>query len=195
MADAKQTQAQLMPFNEEQFDRCALWLARRLGRSVTQYDLLKFHVMTDIYHVLACGRPVIGGKLEKWKYGPVVSRAWHRLDYQTRCYEMGRDEGVLSVQAREGNAYRFAARPGAKVDQDDFSKTEIDAMEAALKVVRMGFAKSQTFFHKPRGSFVGKAWHDTQDGCPIDWNLIIDAYDSQHGTDHSHIKTLIALGV
>ena len=184
-----------MPFNELQFDRCALWLAMRLPRSLTQYDLIKFHVMTDIYHVLEYGRPVIGGAVVKWKFGPVVPRAYHRLMREALRFQHGREEGDLHVDMGPGNIYRFSARSGAVVDEDEFSQSEINAMERAMKIVRMGWSESQRFFHVPAKSFVGKVWASTDDGCPIDWNRIIDAYDQEHQTDHSHIKTLISLGV
>jgi hypothetical protein len=184
-----------MPFNEEQFDRCSLWLAMKLGRPVTQYDLVKFHVMTDVYHVLTYGRPVIGGPLERWKLGPVVRRAYHRLVNEAQRYERGKLGGPLFVSAVRGNTYRYAARPGATVDEEEFSQSEVMAMEEAMNVVNLSFAASQDFFHDPEGSFMGKVWASTGEGCPIDWCSIIDAYDAQHRTDHTHIKTLIALGV
>jgi len=188
--------AQLMPFNEAQFDRCALWVALKFGKPLTQYDLVKFHVMTDIYHVLDYGRPVIGGPFEKWKLGPVGPRAYHRLKYDIQNFEHGRPECLpLSIKAGCGNAYEFTARSDAVLDEEEFSQSEIKAMEGALKIVMLGFQKSQEFFHDPSKSFVGKAWASTADGCPIEWTVIVDAYDAEHGTDHSHIKTLIQLGV
>lgn len=185
-----------MPFNEEQFDRCSLWLATKLGRPVTQYDLVKFHVMTDIYHVLQYGRPVIGGALVKWKFGPVVKPAYFRLTSQANRFEQGKTViGPLAVEAGRSNVYKFTPAQGASVDEDEFSQSEIEAMEAALQIVRLSFAKSQGFFHEPMASFVGRVWTDAEFDKPIDWNSIVDAYDAQFNTNHQHIKALLALGV
>lgn len=186
--------SQLMPFNEEQFDRCALWLVKHLGKPPTQYDLIKFHVMTDVYHVLCCGSQIIGGPLEKWKWGPVVPRAFRRLKHETERFERGQKIGPLEVHAGPGNIYEFTALDGAAVDDDEFSNTELSAMEEALKVVELPFDQSQQFFHEPNASFMGKAWFEVSDGSPIDWNNVVDAYDIQHRSDHGHIKALIAIG-
>ena len=188
--------SQLMPFNEEQIDRCALWLATRFCGPLTQYEIVKFHVMTDIYHTLDQGVPVIGGSLEKRQFGPMVRRAWHRLIFETQQFERGIEVGPLAVRVQpgRGNVYEFAAQEGVSLDEEEFSTSETEAMEQAMRVAEMDFAESQRFFHEPEASFIGKVWSETLDGGPIDWNSIVDAYDAENGTDHSHIKDLIALG-
>lgn len=37
------------------------------------------HVMIDFRHLLKTGRPVIGGALTRWKFGPVVTPAYNRV--------------------------------------------------------------------------------------------------------------------
>ena len=54
--------------------------------------------------------------------------------------------------------------------------------------------KRKTFFHDPN-KFMGSAWSMAPERGPVDWNTIIDAYDKQFDEDHSHIKTLIKLGI
>jgi hypothetical protein len=189
--------AQLIPFNEHQFDRCALWLAKKLGKTPTQYDLIKFHIMTDIYHVLECGTPVIGGAIAKWPAGPAVGRAYARISPSR--VRPGTVIGSLEVmdcyKTVHGTICKFVARDGATVDEEEFSASEVSAMEKALKIIELDWNSSQAYFHNPQRSFVGKAWFEARDSGPIDWNSIIDAYDAENGTDHSAIKEIVALGV
>ena len=195
--EGKPMPAQLIPFNEYQFDRCALWLAKKLGKTPTQYDLIKFHIMTDIYHVLECGTPVIGGAIAKWPLGPAVEKAYARIS--PSHINPGSVIGLLKARGcyrtSRGTICEFVARDGAAVDEEEFSASEVSAMEKALKIIELDWNSSQAFFHDPQKSFVGKAWAGACISGPIDWNSIIDAYDAENGTDHSAIKEIVSLGV
>lgn len=182
-----------MPFNDCQFDKAMLWLSSRHG-PLTQYDMVKLHIMTDVFHVLAHGRPVIGGSLERWKNGAVVRPAYGRLRRLIVHYEMGKETGDFLVAPTNGNAYTFQPKPETVVDADDFSQSELDAMECAWQAIGgMNWNRSQQYMHDP-SSFMGVAWTAAgQENSPIDWISIIDAFDRQHRTDHSHIKSLISL--
>src|SRR4051794_15408033 len=71
--------SQITPFNQHRFDAVIRYLSARHGRTLTQNDIVKIHVMTDVYHVIDYGMPVMGGQLEPWKHGAVVQRAYNRI--------------------------------------------------------------------------------------------------------------------
>ena len=188
--------SQLAPFNQIQFDRCMRWFASHHGPQ-TQYDLVKLHVMTDVFHVLAHGKPVIGGEFLKWTNGPVPSPAFGRLHRFIARHEQGKPEDVFEISPTQGKAYTFALPSGQKVDEDEFSPSEIAAMNRAWNEIGcMTWQESQDYFHLAEDSFMGKAYEEAgAKNAPLDWNTIIDAYDERSEENHEHIKSLIALGV
>lgn len=188
--------SQLLPFNERRFDACMAYISTRFGRRLSQYDMMKLHVLTDIFHTLRTARPIIGGSLEPWKYGPVVSVAYHRVAHWGRRYDhTGEHPESFRLVEQDGNANRFI--PAAPPDEDDFSEAEKAAMEQAWSTVKDlldDWGQCAAFFHSPQASFIGLAWKQAHDeDRPIDWREIIDAYDQFHHTDHSHIKTLMVV--
>ncbi len=189
--------SQLMPFNEHRFDAIMAYFSRKYGRKLSQYDMMKLHVMTDVFHTLETGRPAIGGSLEPWKYGPVVRPAYNRVAKWWYDHDKtGRNPEGFRLVDDGGNAKQLEAV--GEVDDDDFSDCEKRSMDTAWSIV-VGllddWQRSQRFFHDPTESFIGKAWHEaTNAGAHgINWNDIIDAYDEFHGSDHAHIKTLMVL--
>ncbi len=186
---------QLAPFNQYQFDRCMQWLVSKHG-PLTQLQMVKLHIMTDFYHILRYGSPVIGGALRKWNFGPVVREAWVRLDREARSFQEGSPECPFDVQPTQGKAREYSLPSGVVVDEDEFGKAEMGAMDDAWEMIGgKSFNEIREFFHSPQ-YFMGKAW--TEAGamnCPIDWAAIVDAYDAEQGEDHSHIKSLMALGI
>jgi hypothetical protein len=185
---------QLSPFNQHQFDRCMRWFAARHGE-LTQYQLVKLHVMTDVFHVLETGLPVIGGRFRRWKLGPVVPNGWHRTRQYVQQFEAGSRPPALSVRPTDGSAYRYSVPEDAETEEQEFSASEVRAMERAwAEVGELSWEESHRYFHTPE-SFMGKAWLEAPQNGPIPWELIVDCYDAATGEDHGHVKALMALGV
>ena len=185
------TLSQIIPFNENRFDACMVYLAQKHSRNLTQYEMVKLHVMADVYHTITYGQPMIGGSLEAWTNGPVVKKAYNRVAvWGHRFDETGEQSPMFNLVEQLGNANHF--KPSVEADPDDFSVSEVEALEKAWDtVMSMEFRASQDYFHKPI-SFIGKAWHNAKlQSRAIDWNDIIDAYDTENGTDHTTLKTLI----
>lgn len=189
--------SQLAPFNEHRFDAIMAYFSRKYGRKLSQYDMMKLHVMTDVFHVLQTAKPVIGGSLEPWQYGPVVRPAYHRVAKWWHDFDRtGKHPESFRLVEQDGNAKRFEA--AVEIDEDDFSDSEKAAMHAAWESVKDlldNWSRAERFFHHAEGSFIGRAWHQAKSaGRPVmDWNEIIDCFDEMNHTDHSRIKTLMTL--
>src|ERR1035437_7268175 len=122
--------SQLLPFNESRFDACMAYLARKHQRLLTKYDMVKLHVMTDIYHVVEQGKPVIGGSISAWTFGPVVGKAFNRLTFWEKQYNKnGVEPENFRFAGGEGRYPEFDAK--LNVDEEEFSKTERDGVAAA----------------------------------------------------------------
>jgi hypothetical protein len=183
--------SQLTPFNAHRFDVCMTYLAREHGKTLTQYDLVKLHVMSDVFHVLTYGAPIIGGALERWDHGPVIRRAYDRLmSWWHRFRETGEQSDCFAAEPYMNKQVMFS--PCQRTDFDDLSESEIESLERAWDtVMSMDWTASQEFFHNPK-YYMGRAWTNAKaEGRPIDWREIVDAYDLETGEDHSHIKRLI----
>ncbi len=172
------------------------YFGTKYGRKLSQYDMMKLHILSDIFHTLETGSPMIGGSLEPWKHGPVVKNAYNRVACWAYRYDQtGEQPDRFRLVDQQGNSNRF--EPTAPPDEDDFSDTEKAAMQKAWETVIPlldNWNKCERFFHAPDASFIGCAWANaTQAGRDIDWHDIVDCYDRFHQTDHSHIKTLMVI--
>jgi uncharacterized phage-associated protein len=187
---------EVRPFNKERFDECMAYLGTMHNKSLTQYDMVKLHVMADVYHILEYGKPIIGGPLSRWAHGPVVEPAYNRLrrwGYEWEADHTHQPESFY-ISAKEGQKFVFL--PVAEVDETYFSKAELSSLAKAWDCVmsRKSWADSQDFFHKD--SFIGRVWEAAgEDGRPIDWAAIVDAYKDAYPDykNAEHIKALIAL--
>ncbi len=184
---------QLAPFNEHRFDQCMLWLSQTHDRFLTQFQLVKLHIMIDAFHVLGHGVPVIGGTIEAWKKGPVAPIAYFRLRHKWTAWERGEEDELFQIKehsTREG-VYCFSPQPGVQIDSGEFSQAEMDAMSQAWEEV---INSGRNHFHDEQ-VFIGRAWKRAFDHSEkMDWNVIIDTYDEMNTTDHSAIKQIIAMG-
>ncbi len=191
---------QLYPFNEIRFDRVMLWFSKTYGVALTQYDIVKLHVLSDINHVLESGRPIIGGALERWPNGPVVKRAYNIAKHRAYLHDEGHPMGPFDVRQVHNTVHEFSAPADCNVTDSEFSGTELAAMREAWETLMVGLVDwdaRERYFHEPDASFIGKAYHSAEEreASGVDWNDIIDAYDEEVGTDHKHIKALIELGI
>jgi hypothetical protein len=186
--------SQLQPFNEHRFDDCIAYLAAKHDRPLGVYEMMKLHVMIDVYHTLDRGAPVIGGTIYPFTNGPVSRSSKSRVSHWQKQYEMKArmPDGFLVID--EGD--RLRVKPARVPDEDDFSRSELAAMDRAWHdVVKLldegGFQASQAFFH--RDGFIGRAWKKARNcGQNLDWNDIIDEYHSEHSDkDPSRIKALL----
>ena len=176
----------LIPFNPHRFDACAAYLAQQYGRPLTIFELVKHHVMTDVYHVLQTGHQAIGGELEPWPYGPVNERAFKRLKHWEHLHE---ETGYQPAEYEVTKADLYAFTPRADFNPDDTSPAELQAMDMAIDLLqRQSFGDAYRFFHGD-DTFMGRAYNAAEaENRAIAWDDILDAYDALHGTDHQHIK-------
>ncbi len=121
-------------------------------------ELVKHHVMTDVFHVLTHGHQAIGGELEPWPYGPVVEPAYNRLKHWEHEHEA--TGGVVQPPEYEILDGELAAyQPRANFDPQDMSPAELDAMKRAADLLRpMSFDEAYRFF-RDGGSFMGRAYN------------------------------------
>jgi len=184
----------LIPFNEQRFDACMRYLMQKYDRVLTQHDMVKLHVMIDFRHVLKTGRPVIGGALTRWKFGPVVTPAYNRIASLGHKFDEKGEarEGGIRVVGKRKNAWLYD-RFG-DIDEQDFSAAEREAMDQAWKdIIPLNFQRREDFFHKPT-FFMGKAWSQAKsDRRPISWLQIIEAYEAQTGQPQPLARTMIRM--
>lgn len=184
---------QLRPFNKERFDECMAFLCAEHRSTLTQYDMVKLHIMADVFHFLQYGKPIIGGPMFRWKNGPVVRPAYNRVRRWGRQWEeTGTQPDAFRIVGKRRTAFLF--KPARSIDSGAFSQNELSSLDRAWRcVMTKGWKESQEFFHGAN-SFIGRAWNAaSDDGQPIDWQAIIDAYQSLHpdfqNTDH--LKALV----
>ncbi|HEX4792464.1 MAG TPA: hypothetical protein VH370_01665 [Humisphaera sp.] len=181
--------SQLIPYNAVQFDRCMAYLAQKWARGLTRYDMVKLHVMTDVYHVLETGHQSIGGPLEPWNLGPVVARSWARLSRWERRFDQLGEEPPGYALGRSDKGYT-TYRPTAAPDLDELAASELAAMDRAVELLKpMSFDESQRFFHGDK-TFMGQAYNSARRNHQkqISWADIIDAYADQEGIDLTDLK-------
>jgi len=180
---------QLIPFNPHRFDACLTYLGKRLyQRPLSLFEMVKLHVMTDVFHVLKTGHQIIGGELQPWPYGPVVEPSYNRLKAWVHQHEEsgGRfqpDEFRLVVS----DVCTFVST--LDIDMDDLSATELEAMEQAASVLKpMSFDDAYHYFHST-DTFMGRAYiRASNENRAIAWADIIDGHDEIFGSDLQRLK-------
>ncbi|HZL38303.1 MAG TPA: type II toxin-antitoxin system antitoxin SocA domain-containing protein [Tepidisphaeraceae bacterium] len=186
----------LIPFNPHRFDACMSFLAQKIyDRPLTTFELVKLHVMTDVFHVLRTGHQAIGGELCAWTYGPVVEPAYHRLkEWEHRHEESGLQFQPTGYQIVDGEVTGFS--PNVPFDPEDLAPSELDAMAQASDLLRpMSFDQAFWFFHSDQ-TFMGRAYnHARRESRALAWDDIIDAHDALRGSNLQHLKQrLISYG-
>jgi uncharacterized phage-associated protein len=184
--------SQLMPFNEERFRECMAYLAHVKAQSLSQLYLVKFSLLIDLFHVLRCGKPVIGGSLAPWELGPVVQEAYRVcVDWRTDYDRYGRNPVGFKVVAL-GSGGKLKLKAAGEVDLDNFSAYEIESMECAWEEIgHLNIPSLRHYTHSP-DTFLGFAYSSAKAANRLmDWYEIIDAYDRFRGENHSAIKALI----
>jgi hypothetical protein len=179
----------LIPFNPHRFDVCMSYLAQRIyKRPLTIFELVKHHVMTDVFHVLKLGHQAIGGELQPWPYGPVVEPAYRRLKGWEHRHEEAADHAEpAEYQITDAELSGFM--PTIPFDADDLSPSEVDAMNEASQLLRpMSFDDAFRFFHSDN-TFMGRAYNLAKgENRAMAWAEIIDAHDQLLGTNLQHLK-------
>jgi len=177
----------LIPFNPHRFDACMGYLAQAIyARPLTVFEMVKLHVMTDVFHVLQHGHQVIGGELIPWPYGPVVEPAYKRLKHWQHCHEENGFQPA-EYQILGGDVTGF--QPRIAFDPEDIAPAELEAMDKAVKLLRpMSFDGAYRFFHAD-DTFMGRAYNRaTSERRAMAWGDIIDAHDQIHGSNLQHLK-------
>lgn len=185
---------QITPFNKHRFNECMTWFTRYAGKSLSQYDLVKLHVLTDVFHVMTHGSPVIGGALNAWDLGPVVPLAYNLIDHWAhRARESPEQEHLtdyfrVTPGAGKINDYTSVKEP----DLEDFSDSEMECMVLAWSVFSKLRSKSarEEYFHN--SSFLGKAWQAARDEQreEMSWDDLIDEYAVEKGLSDDRVASL-----
>jgi uncharacterized phage-associated protein len=181
-----------MPFNEVRFRECMAYLAHVKAKSLSQLRLVEFSLLTDLFHVLRCGKPVIGGSLAPWELGPVVQEAYRLcVNWRTDYDRLGRHPVGFKVVAL-GSGGKLRVKAAGEADMDAFSRYEIESMERAWEEIgHLNLPSLRHYTHSP-DTFLGYAYSSAKAASRLmDWCEIIDAYDRFRGEDHSAVKALI----
>jgi len=190
--------SQLQPFNEARFDAAIAWLAWKHDRSLSKYEIVKLHVLMDVFHVIEFGSPIIGGRLAPWELGPVMDEAYGRVDDWCDQFDYG-GASPANFKISAKGTLRYLT-PTITPEPGDFSASELAAMERAWELLMPmmnkgynGYLESKEFFHSDT-TFIGRAYNKAKlEDRAIDWNEIIDAYDAINHTDHTSVKIIIGL--
>lgn len=187
--------SQLAPFNEHRFKLCIQYLSAYGKRTLTQYDIVKLHVLIDVFHVLEHGQPIIGGQLCAWEHGPVVKKAYNRAMHWYHAY-MDRGELPEGMSIGKGDGRRVEFTATQRVDPVEFSDAEIESMLRAYHTLmdsKRTWKARDEYFHGP-DTFLGRAWgrrwkSGTRD-IEISWDDVIDEYAKDHPVAPEHVQRI-----
>jgi hypothetical protein len=179
---------QLIPFNPSRFDLCMAYLAHEVyRRPLTLFEMIKLHVMLDVYHVLEHAHQAIGGELEPWPYGPVVAPAYQRL----KNLEEQREQSNHQFQPAQYSIIDadITGFQPTTADFDELAPSEQAAADRAARLLKpMSFDDVYRFFHSD-DTFMGRAYNIAKrETRAIAWPDIIDAHDQLHGTSLASLK-------
>lgn len=178
--------SQLAPFNEDRFDAVMGFISARSNRTFDQYELMKLHVLIDVFHVLKYGRTVIGGQLYAWPLGPVMSDAYY---YAMRdCPKIG--HLMVTRIGRKRKGFTATSCP----TREDFSESEMEVMREAWRTfIPMSRNERETYFHTAK-SFLGRAYMKAKSGQPdeardieMSWADVIDEYAAEMHLDADYV--------
>ena len=182
-----------MPFDEAALRRCIAYLTNRKYRSLTQFYIVELNILIDLFHILRTGKPVVGGSVAPWEFGPVVPEAYRTCDgWKTDYDHFGKHPQGLKVVRRIGR--RTSIKTAGPVDLEEFSQSELDAMELAWnEIAYLNFAGLLHYTCSP-DTFLGAEYTAARnENRMMDWDQIIASYDRSRGEDHSAIRQLIHL--
>jgi hypothetical protein len=192
-AAAHQPLSQLMPFDEPTLRRCMAYVTHARRRSLTQLYIVELNILIDLFHILRTGKPLIGGSVAPWELGPVVPEAYRACDaWKTDYDHFGKHPPQLKVVRRVGR--KTSIKAAGPVDLDEFSQSEIDAMQQAWnEIAYLNFAGLLHYTRSP-DTFLGSEYTAARsENRAMDWDRIIASYDRLHGEDHSAIRQLIRM--
>ena len=178
------------PFNDFRYDLVVSYILSKLNTTFDVYDMVKVHALVDALHVIETGRPVIGGEFQPWDHGPVAPPAYARAN---RILGECESLDMFHIVKMAGPRPLVGAKPNVHIDLDEFSQSEIDAMERAAQIFDDldAFDKLYPFFHDPE-RFMGFAWTQARkEDRPLSWLEIIDAYEREYGTKQTIARLTI----
>lgn len=175
----------LAPFNRHRYDLCIAYVMKVDEQPLDDYELTKIHALIDGFHVASTGLPVIGGSLDQWPRGPVCPEAnTHVVSLlESRLHPEPLFEVVKGGAAAKADRMLGFSKKG-EVDKDDFSVTELDAIEHARRVFNsMTRIVMYEYFHNPK-HFLGHAWTKAKNEHhkSLDWHDILDGYEAEFNT-------------
>lgn len=124
--------------------------AKRRGRNVTQYDLVKTLFLADRAHLNEWGRPVTYDNYCAMFHGPVPSLAYDLLKGNEKAL---RDYHLHSLPWKSvphvNSTKHFFSTEGALNPKDFLSESDIEALENSLGVVKsLGFDQTRRLTHE-----------------------------------------------
>lgn len=180
----------LMRFDPNTYTSTLRYLSCAHNTPLDIYDMVKLHILTDFFHILAEGEPGIGGTPKALPYGPVVQGAYGMAS------EWGGSGGDFYAVQQAGNRVLMAPK---QQDTGDLWPELIDAASQAWNLHSgMSFKQSQSFFHDS-DQYFGRVWSKYKPddgkngwGSPIEWDEVIRAYEDISGNDCSDVLTLLS---
>lgn len=124
--------------------------AHRGAFRITQYDAVKSLFVADTIHLNRYGRPITYDNYVAMANGPVPSKAYDILkDEAGSIRQYGGKFPWVRVAAPElGDKCFSFERPARQASEDVLSPSDIEALSAALKMVRaMGFSGTKKLTH------------------------------------------------
>lgn len=104
-------------FNKDKANAVILYLAQQ-DYGISKMRLLKYVFFADLYHINKYGRPILGDKYVAMDNGPVLSKLYDMLKHSTKDYQI--EHNMIIV-------------PNSEPDLDYLSKSDIEALDYALK--------------------------------------------------------------
>lgn len=185
--------SQIVPFDEGMLRQCIAYLSHGKQRSFTQLYVVKFSVLIDLFHLMSCGKPVIGGSVAPWESGPVVEEAYRACSTWRADFDrFGRHPAGLRVTSR--TVTKVGVGSAASVDFDEFSQTEVDAMEQAWgEIGHLNYDGLRHYTRSPNTYLGASYFAARREERLMGWDDIIESYDRFRATDHSAVQALIRL--
>ncbi|MGF1634129.1 MAG: hypothetical protein ACFCVE_09800 [Phycisphaerae bacterium] len=217
-ATARPFLSEVAPLNVQRRDDALYLLATEYGRPLTQYEVCKTVVLSDVLHVIETGRVIFGGSLVALPYGPIIDGTFDAC----RSWARGGVAAALMapwVSSPSAPLHKSGTMPGREhvsifVAADDYgrrSEASWDGFaadeqrhirEAYSRVIGMTFGDSQRYFHEPV-SAIGYAYEVAtrpfdkpfRGSVAMNWFDMLDGAERIERVDVGYARDLLGLWV
>lgn len=171
-------------FDEEKTLKAIIYLARKTGRGMDLYMLVKLLYFADKKHLHTWGRTITGDKYARMKWGPVPSAAYDmiksvrgNMDWERELSSYFRVEGNDVVPSSE-----------LVLEMDEFAESEIEALDTVFtENCDKDFEQLRNKAHDEAWTSAKSHWMEDEDLAEGDTDLV--AYIRQLADDERHFET------